>query len=304
MPKTSMLAGAALALALAAVPADAQERRDQAVSQMADQLQALIDEARRNRSADPRFLEQLTQLAQSHSWPWRAAVLRETFQDGDFTRNPAWVVASGDFWVDRQLGLRTVVEPGRQTAQLPQGQTGQPQGAPGEVFGQVVGELLRRQMGNGQQQQQQQQQAALPARGGVGEIHVPQPFPNTFALRLRVAALSPSGRLEIGPYQGADRASGYRLAVVPDQGVEVLRMRPGGSAVIEQYAGATGMTDGAAHEIVWTRDGEGKMAVAIDGRVLFTTLDRGLVQDFAGLTMVNGAGDWAIREVVLETVPR
>ncbi|MBF0335315.1 MAG: hypothetical protein HQL40_16990 [Alphaproteobacteria bacterium] len=304
MPKTSMMAGAALALVLAVTPAAAQQRGDQAVSQMADQLQALIEEARRNRSADPRFLEQLTQLAQSHSWPWRAAVLQETFQDGDFTRNPAWVVASGDFWVDRQLGLRTVVEPGRQTAQLPQGQGQGQQGAPGEVFGQVVGELLRRQLGDGQQQQQQQRQATAPARGGIGEIYTPQPFPNPFALRLRLAALSPSGRLEIGPYQGADRASGYRLAMVPDQGIEVLRMRPGGSAVIEQHAGATGLADGAAHDIAWTRDGEGKMAVSIDGRVVFTTLDRGLVQDFAGLTIVNGAGDWAIREVVLETVPR
>lgn len=83
---------------------------DDAARALARELEALIDEAERARAADPRFLQDLRDAIAAHaSFTPRAALIRDDFSDGDFTHDPRWTVASGNFTVDPRLGLRTAV---------------------------------------------------------------------------------------------------------------------------------------------------------------------------------------------------
>ena len=82
-----------------------------ALETLARELEALIDEAENARAADPRFLQDLRDKIAAHvadAEP-REALIRDDFSDGDYTDDPRWEVVSGDFSVDRRLGLRTTI---------------------------------------------------------------------------------------------------------------------------------------------------------------------------------------------------
>ena len=82
-----------------------------ALDALARELEALIDEAESARAADPRFLQDLRDMIAAHvaeAEP-REALIRDDFSDGDYTDDPGWEVVSGDFSVDRRLGLRTTI---------------------------------------------------------------------------------------------------------------------------------------------------------------------------------------------------
>lgn len=74
------------AAASAQVPADA------TTQQLIDELQALIDAAADGNAADPRFLQDLRELALRYTWPWRTLITSDDFGDGNHTENPAWRV--------------------------------------------------------------------------------------------------------------------------------------------------------------------------------------------------------------------
>lgn len=270
---------------------------DQAVQQLVDELNALIERGEKNRAADPRFLADLGQLAARYSWPWRVPVLADDFNDGDFTRNPSWTVASGDFWVDRQLGLRSSVEGGAPPPEAARRDGRDAAGAPsaGDIFGSVLGEIARQQ-GQGGRTGPDAQAAAY------AEIFADRPFPNPFAIRLRLVSLGQGGQFEIGPYQGAERTVGYRLVIRPgaDQGLQLVRQQAGGSGIIEVHSGPVDLR--GDQTIEWTRDLGGRMTVAVGGNVLIDTVDRGLQDPFDGLTLVNLAGDFGVQQIELTTV--
>ena len=100
-------------LALSGTLSAAAQSRSGGQRQMIEQLRELIRKAERNRSADRWLLDDLRSLVRRYERPWEIEVLREDFSDGDFTRSPAWSVATGRFYVDRRLGLVTNVIGGR-----------------------------------------------------------------------------------------------------------------------------------------------------------------------------------------------
>lgn len=107
-----------LGLSLSAVPTAAQDPRYAPWPDQADRLQKLIDElrplierSRRTRVADPLFLDDLEAVLARYETPWTVPLLFDDFRDGDYTRDPAWTVHSGAFFIDRRLGLRSRVAP-------------------------------------------------------------------------------------------------------------------------------------------------------------------------------------------------
>ena len=67
------------------------------VQTLSEELRRLVDEAARARAADPRFLDDLRALADKYGNPRPHLLVQEDFTDRDFTANPAWTVASGQF---------------------------------------------------------------------------------------------------------------------------------------------------------------------------------------------------------------
>ena len=105
----------ALALAVlltAAGPAAAQRYEAlttdiERLEQHVDEIRDLIDEVDRARAADPRFVRDARSVLRRYDNPWRVPLAAKDFRDGDFPRNPAWVVDGGENVVHAAVARKT-----------------------------------------------------------------------------------------------------------------------------------------------------------------------------------------------------
>lgn len=275
------------------------------VQEFVDRLNALINEGEKARAADPRFLRDLRDLSRGYHRPWRKRVLFDDFVDGDFSANPVWTVSSGRFWVERDWGLRSEAEaPAAQSSdsgqQQPEQEKVSGRKAAIAIFGAVLDKALG-QKGSQQENQQGSSQTGTSAGGVVAEtftaIHSAAPITNAFAIELDISSWLNKGRLEIGPYQGASRSSGYRLIYTPGGGLELLRVSSRGSSIIRRVAGPLNLEDKKPHAIEWTRRADGEMAVSVDGKELLSATDRGFTDPFDGLQITNAGGDFILKRI-------
>ena len=274
-------------------------RADDELQKMVDELRGLVDQAAQSRAADYRFLRDLRALVRRYEWPWRERVLYDDFRDGDFIRGVPWTVADGQFWIDSQAGLRSIVD------------LAPPPGISEEFFRIILQEL------GGYGAAGQGQPAGPPAQQpgyGYGppppppraEIYTAGVVPDGFAIDLVLNARGAAGGFAFGPYQGPAREAGYRLVYSPDARYRLELHRVSGPAVnvVQFYAGDLDLGDGRDHHVEWTRDADGDMKVLVDGDVLIETFDRGFAGDFDGVTLVNRGGDYGVRRIAVYAIRR
>lgn len=256
-----------------------------ALAALISRLNELIDEAERARAADPRFLGDLRDALAGYERPWRREVLHDDFRDGDYVQNPAWTVAEGEFTVDSNLGLRSVIKP--PTAEE-QAQAEQQEGDAKDIAKALLSALLA--------QKEEQKAAAEPTRA---DIFIRGAITNAFAVEYDLVSKQKSGRLVVDIFQGRLRSAGYRLAYVPGAvpSLELIRFGTRGTAVVDNYSEALALEDGYRHRIRLTRDREALMTVSVDGKERIRVRDRSFRDPFDGVSIVNEGGDYAIREI-------
>jgi riboflavin biosynthesis pyrimidine reductase len=115
MRKHVWIVGLFMVLCLATlVPAlaNAAEPDQKALTDLLNNLDQKINDADQRRVAHPKFLEELRALVKEYRAKIRVVFLSEDFSDGDYSRNPVWVVDSGTFRVtkDRRLLSEAVAE--------------------------------------------------------------------------------------------------------------------------------------------------------------------------------------------------
>jgi hypothetical protein len=255
-----------------------------------DDMRRLLDQAERDRSANARFLKQARDMLSSYELPWHLSVLDENFSDGDYTRNPAWIVDAGQFQVARGVGLRSQVPV--QAARAPASRQDTPRDAVSQIL-----EILRQ----GSPQQPTQQQA--PAAPTVSAIHTVVPIPNSFQIEVDVS-VEPGGSdssFSFGPYQGERRDTGYQLVYRGGAQpiIELHRLTSGRNAIVEIYDNLP-IPDDHLHTLTWQRRNDGTMSVLLDGSELFATSDRGLRDPFTGFSLLNETGGFAFSRVRID----
>jgi len=274
--------------------ARAQSPEDNRTLELVDRLKEVIQRGERNR-VDNATLNQLRDLVRRYDWPWRAKLLFDDFSDGDFTSNPAWTVGRGDFRVIRGTGLRSYA--GADTVSRPAPTERERSGSGGgSTLEGILGGILRGVL-----------EPPTPGnqfRGAVtaAEISTPVAIGNAFAARVRMQARgrTPEGsRVEFGVFRGSERDWGYRVAYVPGAkpALELIRISPGRSAVVERFDGATGLEDGRTHQVELRRDRDGNMQVLADGKELIRAVDRGVSDVFDGFLILNGGGEYDFERV-------
>ena len=291
---------------LAASPADAQTRYQSwqnpaldsidgsgsSAQDLVTKLRKLIDEAEKARAADPQFLTDLRNLANSHDRPWNAVLLDDSFADGDFTQNPVWTVTAGRYWIESGYGLRSSV-----IAAAPAEQQTQRKVSREELVIGVLGAVL----GAQQKQQTQQQATQAEPRADMAAIHHDGRVSNAFAIRLEMASWKADGRIEIGPAQSQYGNGGYRLAYGGGTW-ELIRVGSRGSSVVDVASAPKTIEDNKVHTVEWTRGRDGKMTVSLDGAEILSATDRGFRDDFDRLVVVNRTGDFTLRRVTVSGV--
>lgn len=208
--------------------------------------------------------------------PGYARLLVDDFSDGDFSADPAWRIAAGEFRIARG-GLNSSVTP-------PQLRSAE------DVGRQLLGTVLQRQLG-----------VALPGQASGAAAWLPAQMGNAFRLTAEVSARGEEPlRLDLGPFRGQNLGQGYRLAYRSGEArpLQLLLVGEGGSSVIAS-AGAQLRTSGR-HELVWERRSDGWMTVALDGETVLETRDNALTGGFEGFSLVNAGGDWTLRSLLVE----
>ena len=263
-----------------------------------DKLKGLIDEAEKARAVDPQFLGDLRGLVREYDRPRRRVVLSDRFEDGDFTDNPAWTVTQGRYWVEHGWGLRSAVKAGAAAQSAPQPEPRKGRDAAAAIFGRILQQAIdpEGKLGGGQTA------GGAPATA----IQIALALTNAFAVEIDLSSWSAEGRLEIGPYQGApkgaERAQGYVLAYTPGGELELLRVSPRGSSIIDRRTGLVALEDKKTHRLLWTRNADGLMTVSIDGREVLKASDKAFRGPFDGLRIVNQGGDYIFKRIAVFTI--
>ena len=289
-----------------------------ALEAFARELEALIDEAENARAADPRFLQDLRDKIAAHvadAAP-REALIRDDFSDGDYTDDPRWEVVSGDFSVDRRLGLRTTIplrgaaaETSRLSLDTIRDKGDELLDKGGELLDKskdTIGDLLSGEkklsdlLGGGGEEAKED---TGPAGPEPAEIVLETEFPNAFALELEIMSgmAHKDAQFEIDLFQGRAGAAGYRLSYLPgdDPGLLLSRFGRRSTEVIGEHEDALTLEDGQSHTVALVRESDGTMTATVDGSELIRVKSSALEDPFGGVSLVNGGGDYAIRSIAI-----
>jgi hypothetical protein len=216
------------------------------------------------------------------SWP--RLMLHDTFRDGDYSRDPAWRVAAGQFQVQWNTGLRSMHESREARVRAET----RAEDLPMAILNAILGN----------------RQEATVEPPDYAEIHTDQSISNAFNIQMLLTLHQPApGPFAFGPFQGDQRSNGYRLAYTPDvsRGLHLLRLTDTGSSVLASVDPQLGPN--RQYSIQWTRDARhGEMAVSIDGKEVIRVADAGLTDSFNGFTIINRGGDYSLREIAIHGV--
>ncbi len=261
---------------------------------MTEALRRLLDEAARARAADPRFLEDLRALADRYGNPWPHVLVQEDFRDGNFTADPAWTVASGQFDMGRQGGLFSrVTAPAPAPPPVQKEPERKVRGE--DIALKLLGQILNPDKGDARQTSPQPPVPAAPLPAIPAEAYLAQPIPNAFSISARLAMESTAGPVTLAVFQGQLRNIGYFLDY---DSIEGLRLRRRGASNTETIAtGPAVLADGADHAIEWTRSRTGEMVVSVDGAEIFRVTDASFRDAWSGVSFVNGGGAMTLRAI-------
>lgn len=211
----------------------------------------------------------------------QVARLRDSFSDGQFTSDPRWQVLAGRFQVT-DGALRSTIERPKPS------ETDDVQAVAREALEGVVSRALGVSIGEGDD---------------VAAIATPVSMSNAFRIQARLGSSAGGGRFSIGPYQGGDARTGYRVQIAPEQepAARILALGPDGAIrVVATSADRISIPGGATHAIDWRRERDGTMRLMIDGQTVITTSDRGFSKPFSGVVLVNGGGTWTVDDLAVD----
>lgn len=265
---------------------EAQTANDARLKGLVDRLNALVDQAEKDRAADPKFLKDLRNLVNGTERPWTKQVLFDDFTDGDFTQNPSWIIGKGRYWIEKGWGLRNALDEVKTTSS-----SSTSKDAAAQIFGQILNQAL----------------------GGSSTSNTPTiqptsifsdtPISNAFSIELGISSWIGKGEFVIGPYQGSDRSSGYRLSYMVGEGLSLRITSRSGARTIAIEPGPISLEDKKVHTLQWTRAVDGTMRVDLDGKTVFDLRDVSFMDPFNGLGMATRGGDFIIKRVSVHSLP-
>ncbi len=281
-----------LLLFLLSLPLAVQASDSEKLQAMVDELRTLTDKARNQRAADRWLINSLDDLAARYDWPWRRKLLMEDFSDGNFNRNPAWQVVSGQFWVDRRLGLRSQVTASSVSNQQTEKEKKQ------KLKDALAEAALEALLGPGPDSQND---SSTGTSFREAEIQLPLRVPVSFALETSFSfhhAPGEQGEIGFALLQDQRGAFGYQLNILSGNKTTLeLTMRRGGRTSIIERADLNGFDARQSHTLEWRHDNYGQIEVSLNGKRLFRIRDRSFRNDFSRLAITNYGGDVAVQGI-------
>ena len=251
----------------------------QAYENLLSDLEQKIKDADKKMIAHPTFLEELRTLVRQYRSRLRVVYLSEDFSDGDYQRNPPWIVDSGKFQVTGSRRLLSEVPVEKPTSTPPPSEKSSP-------FGSIMKEILR--------PKEEGKPGGSPSAPQEARIRTLAKIGSDFEIDLTLVSRSSWGATEVILLGGSPTIPLYRMVYRPspsaERPIEIIRERDGKSYVIETANQYPSLDDGALHRLQWMRDSQGRMRVMVDGKEVLSTYEIYYRDNFVGLALVNKGG--------------
>jgi len=252
---------------------------NRATRELVRDLERVIGKIKAQQAAERWVIRDLRKLVRKNQHTWPNVLLHERFSRRNFRLGQNWDVISGRFKIQSGAGL--------------QSDAARSFSSRGDSRKELAAAILSSVIGGDNKQFRKQR---------VAQITTHKKISNAFASRTRFSSIDRDSRITLMLSRGGKRDTGYRL-VLNTSGkrdeISLIRVNRSGSTVIENYRGRLHLTNGSSHNIEWTRDQDGRMAVAIDGQELFRVEDSGIRKGFNQLSITNIGGDYLLRELML-----
>ena len=289
-------------LLLIALPVSAQQpysswsnpkASNKTLRELVNKLNSLVDKAEKARAANAVFLRDLRNLARNYDTPLQSTVLIDDFVDGDFNLNPVWTVSEGRYWVEKDLGLRSNVATQAQSTFQQKTTKIDSKNMALAIFDKILQEATNNSGGT---------TASTPAPPQAATIHTQVTITNAFSIEFELSSWQPQGRLDIGPYQGSNTNSGYRLSYTPGGAMALIRVTSKGSSIVQQSTSNISLEDKKAHTVTWTRGKNARMRVTVDAKPILNFTDREFSDTFQGVIISNSGGDYIIKRIAVRNL--
>jgi len=263
------------------------------VQALVDELQKLTDKARQERAADRWLQNALEDLVAKYNFPWKLSLLSDDFSDGDYQRGVSWNVGSGEFWVDRRLGLRSRVE----AKQVVEQRQEQPPQSDKDLAKAVLGALLKEQLGGNDSSSSQQRQTSELVKTPAS-IRTKLSIPTTFAVESRFSQNNrpgEAGQFEWIVMQDDAGQNAYKLVVTTGGRamVDVVRILSGRESYVERVEFPK-LNESGDHTLSWRQTSAGAIEVFVDGAQVIKIKDRAFRYGFKYFGMINRSGDFSV----------
>ena len=251
-------------------------------------LNALIEEAEAARAANPVFLRDLKALAARYANPWSKRMLFDDFSDGEFQRNPAWSVTSGEYWVEQGYGLRSRIVEAAAASTAPQKVSKE------KLALSILGAVLQGTNKDGGAAAPAPA-AAAPAKASAIEARAR--ISNAFSTTLKFSSWKAGGVFGLAMNQGLGGA-GYRVVYKAGKKprLKLVRVTARGRDVIDAKAIAA-LEDQKVHNLKWTRAADGAMTVSIDGKAILSARDASFRDPFDALQLTSQGADVIVKSI-------
>jgi hypothetical protein len=287
MKPTSTLAAALLSL-LFLLPTTVSGADSDDMQGLVEELRTLADQARRQRAADRWLLESLDDLVTRYDRPRRNLLVTEDFSDGDFSQNPAWQTQSGQFWIDRRLGLRSRVTPEAQ-----QSGSGKKQDLGEALLGALIDEALG----------PDKESASSASQLDPAEIHLPLRIPTEFSLETSFSfhgAPGETSKVGFALLQNQRGSYGYQVNLYSaERSTLELTLWRGGRVSTLETAELEDFDPSQQHTLEWRHDARGNMELLLDGTQLIRVRERSFRDPFDRFALINSGGDFALQSLSL-----
>ncbi len=273
---------------------------------MIDALMKELDRGEKERLIDPWFLRDLRGVISRYDFPWGKPVLSDRFDGKGPPPDPPWKVTAGEFLIDWRYGFRSVIDKNRAASSTSSGSSSS--GSKSDAAKQLLGALLQGALGGSSSGSESNSQTRTEPAPTFAAIQKAATIPNAFAIDILISSRpldsGPSDGFEFGPYQGSNAGTGYRLSYIAAQDgdageLHLLRLSSRGVTIVDRTTQPVTIGNTPPSRIIWTRNGQGRMQVKVDGTTAIDVVDRGFKDPFSGFALLNRGGDIALQEITI-----
>ena len=262
--------------------ADPEEADREALKELLTELEQKIEDADKRMVAHPKFLDELRALIERFRGKLREVFLKEDFSDGNYSRNPTWIVDSGRFQMTPSQRLYSRVPVDRPAT-----------ATSSKEKSDVVGVLIQEVMRTALEKEGKTEPTPVPREASIRTLTRIGP---AFEVDLSFVSDSPWGSMEVVLLGGEPTVARYRMiyqaAPSADRPIQIVRERGSRRYTIESATQYPALDDGMPHRLQWIRDYQGRMRVLVDGEEVLSTVEVFYQTDFSGLSLVNRGGTY------------